>query len=112
MKRLLLLATVLAAAFTAAAGTASAESLAVNRVNCESGDTRFYCTASVTGGVAPFQERWDVINGTVTETFELSASGPCTLGSKVKATLTLTDATGQTASGSGTVICREVWPAA
>jgi hypothetical protein len=111
LKRVVSSVALLVASFVPTVGTASAASFSVDRVTCESGDSRFHCSAMVAGGVTPFHSTWGVTNGTAADVHDFDASGPCTLGLKVKATLTLTDSTGATVNGSGTVICRKVWPA-
>jgi hypothetical protein len=98
------------ALLTTGAGPASADSITIDYLTCTSGDSRFYCTLGFSGGAAPHAVGWAAVNGTVTESSESEASGPCTTGLKVKVTATVTDATGAAATRSATTPCRKVWP--
>jgi hypothetical protein len=70
-------------------------------VRCEAlGASRFACTATTVGGVAPYSYSWNVSSATTG-----SISGGCQPGVRVNATATATDAVGATGSGSGSVLC-------
>ncbi len=67
---------------------------------CESGNSQFICYGSVSGGVAPVTSRW-----------RPAASGRCTPNRYLTVTLTATDSTGATATGSTQVWCTtNQWP--
>jgi hypothetical protein len=67
---------------------------------CESGSSQYICRGSVSGGIAPVTTRWSP-----------AASGRCTPNRFLTVTLTATDASGATATGSAQVWCTtNQWP--
>jgi hypothetical protein len=72
-------------------------------VICDSGQSRFVCSGTVTGGTTPFTVSWTV-NGTPYPGGSL-VQGPCSVPGVITAQMTVRDATGATASGVGSVGC-------
>jgi hypothetical protein len=86
--------------------------LAVDYVSCESGDSRFYCTAGISGGSGTVNVSWRATGGTVDESGPERVAGSCTPAHKVTVTAVATDSSGASASRSGSAICRLIWPSA
>jgi hypothetical protein len=103
-------ACVLAAMFLPSANAQAATGPQIDSLSCHSGDSHFYCYLDVSGGVAPYRVNWTAINGMVAESGEDSASGPCTVDTKVKATAAVTDAAGARVTGSAYTQCHKLWP--
>jgi hypothetical protein len=79
---------------------------------CESGQSQFRCTATATGGTAPYTIAWTPeANAFVTRTTGSLVSGTCPRNTTVELLATVTDATGAKASALGVTGCNPgIWP--
>lgn len=98
--RVLLAGAVVVLPLAMAAPARAADPLTAEVDFCESGNSQYICYGSVSGGIAPVAVRWSP-----------AASGRCTRNRYLTVSITATDASGATATGSTSVWCSaNQWP--